>query len=84
MDYPNTMPEKVECIPDALKLGLSVKPVEVYRNDQAYFVVYPSESKELVAYQASERGGILKSTIKGDRVLISGTAVQYLKGSIKI
>jgi len=151
MDFPNTKPEKVGSIPDALKLGLSVKPVEVYRNDQAYFVLYPSEcnvlevtrnnealkelapydvvvtsestsenhdfssryfwpanggdedpvtgsihtglaplwserlnKKELVAYQASERGGILNCTVKGDRVLISGTAVQYLKGSIRV
>ncbi|MEE9320361.1 MAG: PhzF family phenazine biosynthesis isomerase [Granulosicoccus sp.] len=151
MDFPNTKPETVEAIPDALKLGLSIAPVEVYRNDQAYFVVYPSESdvltvtrnntaleelapydvvvtsesvsenhdfcsryfwpanggdedpvtgsihtglaplwserlnkKELVAYQASERGGILNCTVKGDRVLVSGTAVQYLKGSISV
>lgn len=151
MDFPNTQPTKVETIPDALKLGLSVNPTEVYRNDQAYFVVYPSEKnvlevtrdneilkqlapydvvvtsestsenydfssryfwpanggdedpvtgsihtglaplwsdrlnkKEMVAYQASERGGILNCTVKGDRVLISGKAVQYLKGSIRV
>jgi PhzF family phenazine biosynthesis protein len=151
MDFPNTKPEKVNSIPDALKTGLSVNPVEVYRNDQAYFVVYPSESnvlevtrdnealktlapydvvvtsestsqnydfisryfwpanggdedpvtgsihtglaplwsdrlnkKELVAYQASERGGLLNCTVNGDRVLISGIAVQYLKGSIRV
>lgn len=151
MNFPNTKPSKVESIPDALKLGLSVNPVEVYRNDQAYFVVYPSESnvkdvtrdnetlkklapydvvvtsesasenydfssryfwpanggdedpvtgsihtglaplwserlnkKELVAYQASGRGGILNCSVKGDRVLISGKAVQYLRGSIRV
>ncbi|MBV1921841.1 MAG: PhzF family phenazine biosynthesis protein, partial [Pseudomonadales bacterium] len=151
MDFPNTKPEKVESIPNALKLGLSVNPTEVYRNDQAYFVVYPSESnvlevirdndilkqlapydvvvtsesssenydfssryfwpanggdedpvtgsihtglaplwsdrlnkKDMVAYQASERGGVLNCTVKGDRVLISGTAVQYLKGRINV
>lgn len=151
MNFPNTRPEKVESIPSALKLGLSVNPVEVYRNDQAYFVVYPSESnvmevtrdneilkelapydvvvtsesasesydfisryfwpanggdedpvtgsihtgltplwsdrlnkKELVAYQASERGGILNCTVKGDRVFISGAAAQYLKGIIRV
>jgi len=151
MNFPNTKPKKVTSIPDALKFGLSVNPVEVYRNDQAYFVIYPSESnvlevtrdnvklkelapydvvvtsestsgkydfisryfwpanggdedpvtgsihtglapfwserlskKELVAYQASKRGGILNCTVKGDRVLISGKAVQYLKGNIRI
>jgi PhzF family phenazine biosynthesis protein len=151
MDFPNTMPEKIDIIPEALHIGLSIKPAEVYRNNQAYFVVYPSERNvldvtrnnealkelapydvvvtseslsehydfssryfwpanggdedpvtgsihtglapywserlkkvELVAYQASERGGVLNCFVKGDRVLISGTAVQYLKGSITV
>ena len=151
MDFPNTMPEKVAAIPDALVRGLSIKPVEVYQNNQAYFVVYPAENdvlkvtrnnealkelapydvvvtaestsknydfisryfwpanggdedpvtgsihtglaplwaerlnkKALVAYQASSRGGVLNCTVKGDRVLISGQAVQYLKGRISL
>jgi len=151
MDFPNTKPKKADSIPNALKAGLSINPVEVYRNEQAYFVVYPSESsvlevirdnkalrelapydvvvtsvsasenydfisryfwpanggdedpvtgsihtglaplwaerlnkKELVAYQASKRGGILNCIVKGDRVLISGAAVQYLKGSVRV
>ncbi len=151
MDFPSTMPEKVESIPNALKLGLSVKPIEVYRNDQAYFVVYPSEQdvlniktnnaklkalapydvavtsesqsesydfssryfwpanggdedpvtgsihtglaplwaerlgkNALTAYQASARGGILHCLVKDDRVLISGTAVHYLSGTIRV
>lgn len=149
MDFPNTQPEKVDSIPKKLKSGLSVEPVQVYRNSQAYFVVYESESDvlsvvrdneilkqlkpldvvvtcqaetpdydfisryfwpanggdedpvtgsihtglapfwaerlgkhELVAYQASARGGVLNCIVTGDRVLISGNAVQYLKGSI--
>lgn len=149
MDFPNTMPEKVESIPKSLKSGLSIEPIEVYRNSQAYFAVYKSESdvlsvvrdnellkqlkphdvvvtcqaesqeydfisryfwpanggdedpvtgsihtglapfwaerlgkQELVAYQASSRGGVLSCIVSGDRVLISGNAVQYLKGSI--
>jgi len=151
MDFPNTSPEKVEDVPVNLKSGLSIEPVEVYRNSQAYFVVYESESevlsvlrdneslmhlkpldvvvtcqaeskeydfisryfwpanggdedpvtgsihtglapfwaerlgkKELVAYQASSRGGVLNCTVSGDRVLISGSAIQYLKGSIVV
>lgn len=151
MDFPNTMPKKMDSIPSALTLGLSIKPVEVYRNNQAYFVIYPSQKhvlevtrnneilkelapydvvvtsestsenydfcsryfwpanggdedpvtgsihtglaplwserlnkNELVAYQASTRGGILNCIIKGDRVLISGTAVHYLKGCITV
>jgi PhzF family phenazine biosynthesis protein len=151
MDFPNTKPEKVESIPDSLIYGLSIEPVEVYRNSQAWFVVYQSESdvlsvvrnneslillkpldvvvtcqggspeydfisryfwpanggdedpvtgsihtglapfwadrlgkNELVAYQASSRGGVLNCTVSGDRVLISGNTVQYLKGSIVV
>lgn len=151
MNFPNTKPEKVGSIPQSLKSGLSVEPVEVYRNSQAYFVVYKSEAdvlsvardnellkqlkpldvvvtsqsesqeydfisryfwpanggdedpvtgsihtglapfwaerlgkQELVAYQASSRGGVLNCIVSGDRVLISGSAVQYLKGSITV
>lgn len=39
---------------------------------------------EIIAYQASKRGGILYCQIKDDRVLISGQAVQYLEGYIEI
>src|SRR5690606_11013111 len=40
--------------------------------------------KALTGYQASSRGGILNCLVVGDRVLISGNAVQYLKGTITI
>ena len=36
----------------------------------------------LIAYQASNRGGILKCEIKKDKVLISGKAIMYLEGHI--
>lgn len=42
MDFPKQMPEPVTSIPEALINGLSIAPVEVYRNRQAYFVVYKS------------------------------------------
>jgi PhzF family phenazine biosynthesis protein len=35
--------------------------------------------KQLVAHQVSERGGVLKCTQRGDRVLIAGQAVLYVK-----
>ncbi|GAA4417007.1 phenazine biosynthesis protein PhzF [Advenella faeciporci] len=151
MDFPNTKPEKIDAIPNSLLSGLSIQPLEVYRNAQAYFVLYGSESdvlsvtrnneilrqlkpldvvvtckseskdhdfisryfwpanggdedpvtgsihtglapfwaerlnkNELVAYQASKRGGVLQCVVSQDRVLISGNAVQYLKGSIVV
>lgn len=39
---------------------------------------------ELLAYQASPRGGVLKCSVIGDRVIISGRAVQYLSGTISL
>lgn len=151
MDFPNNLPEKVARVPISLVAGLSIEPVEVYRNAQAYFVVYASEAdvlsvqrnndalielkpldvvvtsradsdkydfvsryfwpanggdedpvtgsihtglapfwaqklgkKTLVAYQASSRGGVLHCEVVGTRVLISGLAVPYLSGVIRI
>ncbi|MFC1502543.1 PhzF family phenazine biosynthesis protein [bacterium] len=40
--------------------------------------------KRLVAHQLSERGGQLICTDEGDRILISGQAVEYLKGEITL
>lgn len=154
MDFPNTKPEKVKDIPESLLAGLSVAPVEVYKNTQAYFVIYNAEAdvlnvardneqlkqlaplnvvvtcqatsadykdydfisryfwpanggdedpvtgsahtglaplwaerlgkNNLVAYQASRRGGVLDCVVADDRVFISGHAVQYMTGFITI
>ena len=154
MDFPNTKPEKVDKIPSDLLAGLSIKAKEVYKNSQAYFVIYDAESdvltvernnerlkqlapldvvvtcqaksanyknydflsryfwpanggdedpvtgsihtglaplwaerlgkNNLIAYQASKRGGVLDCEVVGDRVFISGHAVQYLTGLITI
>jgi len=37
---------------------------------------------QLIAFQASARGGVLKCEDLGDRVKISGQAVTYMKGMI--
>ena len=149
MSFPNRQPKVVNDIPLALLNGLSIKPVEVLLNDQAYFVVYEQEAdvhkvisdnellkqlspfdvvvtskssdcdfisryfwpanggdedpvtgsihsglapywadklnkSELVAYQASKRGGKLICSIEGSKVYISGKAVQYLEGKITV
>jgi len=39
---------------------------------------------QLVGYQASKRGGKLICSVEGDKVYISGKAVQYLEGTINI
>jgi predicted PhzF superfamily epimerase YddE/YHI9 len=39
---------------------------------------------ELIAEQLSTRGGNLRCTLRGDRVLIAGHAVEYLRGEITV
>lgn len=39
---------------------------------------------ELVAMQVSRRGGVLHCRVDGERVYISGHAIQYLEGTIEI
>ena len=39
---------------------------------------------ELIAFQASKRGGILRCKIVDDRVVISGKGVSYLQGMIRV
>ena len=167
MSFPNQLPEIVKDIPPAVLDGLSIKPLVVMKNRQAYFAVlasandvlnveYKAEclkslapydlvvtssvinnselsvnvankskgkgkdikadfisryfwpasggdedpvtgsihaglapywSKQLnknsmSAYQASKRGGMLYCEIKDARVLVSGSAILYLKGNI--
>ncbi len=154
MDFPNTKPERITDIPKDLLAGLSIAPVEVYCNSQAYFVIYNKKAdvltverdneilkqlapldvvvtcqaqsnkykqydfisryfwpanggdedpvtgsihtglaplwaerlakNQLLAYQASSRGGVLECEVAEDRVLISGDAVQYMTGFITI
>jgi predicted PhzF superfamily epimerase YddE/YHI9 len=39
---------------------------------------------EMMARQASARGGVLKVTLKGDRVLMAGQAVTTLRGELLV
>ena len=39
---------------------------------------------DLLAYQASKRGGVLKCLVKENAIIISGHAVLYLKGKISV
>ncbi|MBA5689025.1 PhzF family phenazine biosynthesis protein [Rugamonas apoptosis] len=40
--------------------------------------------RELVALQASHRGGLLHCSVEADHVFVSGHAVQYLEGTIEV
>ncbi len=149
MDFPNRKPSLITQIPEDLLNGLSIKPLEVLLNEQAYFAVYRDEkdiislvpdnellkrltpydvvvtaqSKEydfvsryfwpanggdedpvtgsihtglapywsekltksnLIAFQASKRGGVVACRVDEDRVFISGKAVHYLQGYINV
>ena len=56
-----------------------------YRLDPLHATPYWAErlgKTELSARQLSARGGQLKLRLAGDRVLISGTAVLYLEGTV--
>lgn len=153
MCFPNLAPKVVADVPQALLDGLSIEPVEVLLNQQAYIVVYQDEADvlgvekndellkrlapfdvvvtastetakqkydfvsryfwpangggedpvtgsihaglapywsrklakgELIAYQASKRGGLLLCRVEADKVYISGKAIQYLEGVIHL
>lgn len=149
MSFPRRSPEPVETIPSNLLEGLSIRPKEVLKNQQAYFAVYESEQEvravvpqlrklielgpldvvvtapgehhdfvsryfwpasggeedpvtgsihaglapfwagkfgktNLVALQVSRRTGLLRCRVENDRVYVSGSAVQYLEGTIDI
>jgi predicted PhzF superfamily epimerase YddE/YHI9 len=47
MSFPNKNPKVVDDFPPALLNGLSIGPVNVLLNDQAYFVIYEHESDVL-------------------------------------
>ena len=149
MTFPNQKPEIVSSIPSPLLKGLSIKPIEILRNRQAYFAVYSHEQEvldityvpeflkqlapfdvvvtakaneydfisryfwpanggdedpvtgsihsglapfwseklgksDLLAYQASKRGGVLKCSVLGKSIIISGKGVLYLRGKINV
>ena len=67
------------------RLGIDEDPV----TGSAHCAMAPYWSKRLgrdrlVARQISKRGGTVHCEVKGDRVLLSGNAVDYLKGEIEI
>lgn len=42
------------------------------------------QKKRFIAQQLSERGGTVRCTLQGDRVLLEGQAVSYLEGNFKV
>ena len=54
MDFPNRMPSVLEEVPDELVAGLSIPPIEVLQNGQAYFAVYQHEDDVHALVQTPE------------------------------
>jgi PhzF family phenazine biosynthesis protein len=55
MDFPSFAPEAIADIPEALIAGLSIKPHQVLKNQQAYFAVYNSEFDVRAVEQSTEQ-----------------------------
>ena len=55
MSFPIQSPESIESIPDNLINGLSIRPIEVLKNRQAYFAIMASEDDVLnITYQSEQ------------------------------
>lgn len=73
MDFPNTKPKSVIDAPDALMKGLSIKPLKVLRNQQAYFAVYDKEADIVnMTYDVE----LIKSLAPYD-VVITAPSIKY-------
>jgi len=42
------------------------------------------DKKKLVGQQLSRRGGIVECELRGERVLLTGSCVEYLEGTISV
>jgi len=73
MDFPNRAPQVIETIPPALMDGLSLPPVEVLRNQQAYFAVYRDEQ---AVRDLNYRSEVLKTLAPYD-VVATAPGQQY-------
>jgi len=68
MIFPMMMPKVVDHIPADLLAGLSIKPLEVLRNNQAYFAIYDNEQDIM---QLKPDPAILKQLAPYDVVVTS-------------
>ncbi|MGF1724892.1 PhzF family phenazine biosynthesis protein [Photobacterium nomapromontoriensis] len=73
MTFPSQKPEPVAVIPEQLISGLSIKPIEVLRNRQAYFAILNTEQDVLDVMYESE---LLKQLAPYD-VVVTSTSRKY-------
>ena len=66
-------------------VGINEDPVTGSAHSQLIpFWADKSGKEKLTAHQLSQRGGVLKCEQKGDRVLMGGSCVFYMKGEIEV
>ncbi len=74
-----------DCISRSFAPKLLVDEDPVCGSGHCHISVYWSKvlgKKDILAYQASERSGVLHTTVDGDRVSLAGEAVLYSRGQI--
>lgn len=77
--------DKYDCISRSFAPKLLVDEDPVCGSGHCHISVYWSEvlgKKDILAYQASERSGVLHTKVEGDRVSLAGNAVLYSRGQI--
>lgn len=77
--------DEYDCISRSFAPKLLVPEDPVCGSGHCHISVYWSGvlgKKDILAYQASERTGVLHTTLKGDRVSLAGNAVLYSRGQI--
>ncbi len=86
LDFPATPTTPAE-VPAGLQEALGVPLCQVGRSRFDYLVLSPFWSQrlgrtDLIGFQASRRGGVVRTRLKGDRVVLGGRAVTVLRGEL--
>lgn len=79
--------EGYDCVSRSFAPKLNVPEDPVCGSGHCHILPYWSkvlDKQELVAYQASQRGGVLYGKLTGNRVLLSGKAVLYSEATIYV
>jgi len=73
MTFPKQAPTKIEDIPDALLKGLSIQPMQVLKNRQAYFAIYDTAQQ---IHELTTNSALLKTLHPFD-VVVSASCAEY-------
>lgn len=79
--------DKYDCVSRTFAPKLAVPEDPVCGSGHCHILPYWSEEKaktELVAYQASARGGVIYGRVRGDRVVLGGKATLFAKAEVYV